>query len=344
MLRALGWFVVGMLSVLLVLELVLQVLPTSTATRTGYYIDPNIQTYPPGHVFQTSFGWSLERPQLHRANNFGFLAEHDFVPDPRATALIGDSYVEASMLPMSKRLAAQLELRQNGRRVYAMAGPGSSLLDYAERVRFAAEKLGTRDFVIVIERGDVMQSICGSGNVHAACLDAISLAPKIERSSSDDRLLTNVLRRSALAQYLFSQLRLNLQDMKSRAKQLFVRPNALPAAPVPSSDGARRIDAVIRSFFERLEPYRDSSFTLVLGSDLNALSVDRASAPELARVRLLEAAHAWGANVVDTEPLFRARMARGALALGVSPRDAHWNLLAIRVVADAMPTAGSPKR
>ena len=51
-----------------------------------------------------------------------------------------------------------------------------------------------------------------------------------------------------------------------------------------------------------------------------------------------------GANVVDTEPLFRARMARGALALGVSPRDAHWNLLAIRVVADAMPTAGSPKR
>ena len=344
MLRALGWFVVGTLSVLLALELVLQVLPTSTATRTGYYIDPNILTYPPGHVFQTSFGWSLERPQQHRANNFGFLAEHDFVPDPRATALIGDSYVEASMLPMSKRLAAQLELRQNGRPVYAMAGPGSSLLDYAERVRFAAENLGTRDFVIVIERGDVMQSICGSGNVHAVCLDAASLAPKIERISGDDRLLTDVLRKSALAQYLFSQLRLNLQDMKSRAKQLYVRPNALPAAPVPSSDGARRIDAVIRSFFERLEPYRDSSFTLVLGSDLIALSVDSASAPDLARVRLLEVARAWGANVVDTELLFRARMERSALALGVAPRDGHWNPLAMRLVADAVPSGGSPKR
>ena len=32
-----------------------------------------------------------------RANNLGFAAERDFVPDPRAVALIGDSYLSGDM-------------------------------------------------------------------------------------------------------------------------------------------------------------------------------------------------------------------------------------------------------
>lgn len=342
MLRPLGWFVVGASAVLLLLEALLQILPTSTATRTGYYIDPNIQTYPPRHGFQTSFGWDLERPQYQRANNFGFVAEHDFTPEARAIALIGDSYVEASMLPMPQRLAAQLERRRPERPVYAMAGPGSSLLDYAERVRFASEKLAIKDFVIVVERGDVAQSVCGSGNVHAACLDAVTLSPKTERIAGDERWLTNLLRKSALAQYLFSQLRVNVQDLKGRAKQLFEARKAPTVRSAIPGEEERQADAVIRTFFQRLEPYKDSNFTFVLGCDLNALNGSSTAAPDVPRTRLIAAARAWGARVVDTEPIFRAHVQRGGLALGVSPRDAHWNPLAIRLVADAAVAAESP--
>jgi hypothetical protein len=334
------WIVLGGAAVLVLLELMFRVLPTSTATRTGYYIDPNILTYPPGHSFRTSFGWDLERPQRHHANNFGFVAEHDFVPDPKAVALIGDSYVEASMLPPSQRIAAQLEQRWRGRPVYAFGGPGSSLLDYVERIRFADSKFAIREFVLVLERGDVIQSLCGSGNVHAACIDAATLAPRTERIPNDQRLLANLARQSALAQYLFTQLRFSVSALVGKARSLFVRKEPAPPRAAPSPQQLERIDAIVRTFIERLEPYKDRNITLVVGSDLNALKADRPAPPDPAKERLMAAARARGLRVIDTEPIFRTHMAQSPLSLAVSPRDGHWNGLAIGLVADAVASGG----
>lgn len=341
-LRRLGHFLLGVVAVLVILELLFRILPTSTSTRTGYYIDPNIQTYPAHHAFRTSFGWDLERSQAQHANNLGFLAEHDFVPDPRAVALIGDSYVEASMLDMRQRLAAQLETRIGGAPVYAMGGPGSSLLDYVERIRFAHERFGSRTFVIVVERGDVMQALCGSGNVHAMCLDRSTLAPQTQRIASDRRPLTEWLRASALAQYLNSQLRVQADALLEKAiggfRQVIgsVRPRAATPAAARPDEGLRerQIDAVVDTFFARLQPYRDSRFVLVLGCDLNALRTRPAPPPEASIAQLGVAARSWGAAVVDTELLFRRHLEQGGLSLAVSPRDAHWNRIALGLVAD----------
>lgn len=54
-----------------------------------------------------------------------------------------------------------------------MGGPGSSFLDYAVRLRWAYEEFGVRDFVLFMEQGDLRQALCGSGNVHAACLGKV---------------------------------------------------------------------------------------------------------------------------------------------------------------------------
>ena len=51
MVRAFLRLLAGALLTLLALELVLRLLPVSTATLTGYYIDPLILTYPPRHRF-----------------------------------------------------------------------------------------------------------------------------------------------------------------------------------------------------------------------------------------------------------------------------------------------------
>jgi len=336
MLRRIAWVVGGMLLVLIALEMLFRLLPTSTATRTGYYIDPDIWTYPPGHAFRTSFGWDLERAQRHRANNVGFMADRDFVADAHAIALIGDSYVESSMLGPSERIAAQLERRLRGSPVYAMGGPGSSLLDYAERVRFATERFGTKTFVIVVERGDVTQALCGSGNVHARCLDPATLEPRLQRIASDRRLLTNILRESALAQYVFSQLRFSVASLLTRATAGFMPRTTLPAPtkPDPVKQG-RSIDAVVQTFLDRLEPYRAARFVLILGCNLESLRTRPSLPPDLAMVRLADAARAWGATVLETEPLFRAHLESGGLSLAVSPRDAHWNSLAIGIVTEA---------
>src|SRR5262249_49116400 len=157
----------------------------------------------------------------HRSNNYGFLDARDFERDPNAVALIGDSFVEASMLPQRDRLGPQIERRLQAREVYAMGAPGSALLDYAERIRFASERFDIHDFVLLLEHGDVAQSLCGSGNVHAPCLDRVTLAPRTEKQPPPGTL-KKVLRSSALAQYLFSQLKLDpagwLQRLRSSVR------------------------------------------------------------------------------------------------------------------------------
>jgi hypothetical protein len=331
----------GATALLLVLELLLRCLPVSTTTQTGYRIDPNILTYPPRHDFTTSFGWALERAQRQHANNFGFVADRDFVRDSRAVAVIGDSYVEASMLPLRERLAAQLESALQGRPVFAMGGPGSSLLDYAERIRFADSQWAVRNFIVIVERGDILQSLCGSGNVHAACLDRATLQPRLEHIQGSQDAATKLLRHSALAQYLFTHLRLNPRQLVTRATALLgLKPTGAPPAAADACVGERQSSAVLRVFFERLEPYKSRHFTFVVGCDMDALRAGRAS-QDPARVRLMEQARSWGARVVDTEPLFKAHLDAGGPSLQVSPRDGHWNRLSNGLVVNAIVAGGT---
>ncbi|MFM9916852.1 MAG: hypothetical protein ACKVOX_13655, partial [Rhizobacter sp.] len=91
--RAVSAVLLALLSFVAAGELLCRLLPVSTATETDYRIDPLVRTYPSHHHWTTSTGWDLRRPQAMTANNEGFAAEHDFVRDPNAIALIGDSYV-----------------------------------------------------------------------------------------------------------------------------------------------------------------------------------------------------------------------------------------------------------
>jgi hypothetical protein len=189
-----------------VAEALLRALPVSTATMTDYHFDPDLRTYPAHHEWTVSTGWDLRNPQRLRSNNFGFAAHRDFDADPRAVALVGDSYVESSMLDAALRPGKQLEGELGGSRtVFAMGSPGTALLDYAQRVRFASERFGITDFVIWLERGDARQALCGSGNVHSRCLDRQTLAPRIERMPPPSAA-KRALRHVALAQYFAGQL------------------------------------------------------------------------------------------------------------------------------------------
>jgi hypothetical protein len=338
MARTAFYSLLGILAFLLGSELVLRALPVSTATRTGYHIDPLILTYPPQHRWTTATGWDLRNAQSHRANNYGFLAERDFVPDERAVALIGDSFVEASMLDPADRLGPQLE-RRLGRPVYAMGGPGSALLDYAERIRFAHEKFGIRDFVIFMERGDVRQSLCGSGNIHGPCLDRQTLAPRTE-TQAPAGLAKRVLRESALAQYLFSQLKLNPQRLwdqivtQSRpvTPETAGRKDAAASGVAPASEQA--VAAVTRAFLVRAKPHA-ARLVVVIDQGRGKLNegviqADPEISPFMSHLR------AGGANVLDAGPLYRTHAASSLLKLEVGPYDGHLNRLGLALIASAV--------
>jgi hypothetical protein len=325
----------GALLALLAVEALLRLLPVSTSTKTGYYIHPLILTYPPYQEFVVSTGWSLHNAQHHRANNYGFLTHRDFAPDPQAIALIGDSFVEANMLAEPDRLGGQLESLLAPQPVFVLGEPGTSLLDYAERARFARERFDVRNFVFVIERGDVRQTLCGSGNIQGPCLDRDTLEPRTETQPSAG-LGKRIFRESALAQYLLSQLKIDLTALLKRWQ-----PTASPSTTAsrqpsgPEDVPLEKVDRIVGAFFTRLPHGSGERLLLVFDSDRDRL-IETPTIAAPVRNRFMQLALQAGAEIVDTAPIFRDYLRTTSLSLNVSPFDKHWNREANRLVAEAV--------
>lgn len=327
--KSLLLFCTGIIAILLLLEVVFRLLPVSTATRSGYYIHPVILTYPAHHCFTAATGWDLKNAQRNCTNNLGFLADRDFVHDPQAIALIGDSFVEANMLPAPERLAAQLETRLKGRPVYALGGPGSSLLDYAERAKFAAEKLGTRTFIFVLERGDVKQAICGSGNIHGPCVDAKTLLQRVETQPPPNDL-KRLVRQSALAQYVFSQLKFDISKVLLK-----------PSQPSGSNSDKRvedlsispPVSKVIEYFFKEISTIENAQFLFLIDAERAHLAETPPN--ESSDLKSLKAeANAMHVTVIDPAPAFHSFVADSGRILEVGPYDHHWNGNTVQILAD----------
>lgn len=344
--KRLGAAGLGVLLFLAVAEALLRLLPVSTATMSGYYVHPDILTSPPGHAWTVSTGWDLHNPQHHRANNWGFASEPDFDRNPLAVALVGDSFVEASMLDASLRPAAQLRSRLGGDRpVFGLGIPGTALLDYAVRIRLAYEKFGIVDQVVWLEAGDARQALCGSGNVNSKCLDPQTFEPKTQRIAPPDAL-RRVARHSATAQYVFGQLKLDprrlLRAMVERkpaglpSSSAAMSPAGAAAATVrPADERSRRVvDAVLAAFFAEVEPLPLRRLIFLVDgrrvpSDAPRTEIERERDYLLARLR------ARGAEVVDLEPVYAAHAARSRLSLEVGPYDRHLNGLGVALVTQA---------
>ncbi|MFT3804563.1 MAG: hypothetical protein QM766_25530 [Burkholderiaceae bacterium] len=334
MIRPIFRFILGVLIAVVLAEGLLRVLPVSTATESGYYIDPEILTYPAHHVWTSSTGWDLKNAHRHLSNNAGFLADRDFVPDPNAIALIGDSYVEASMLDPDDRPAAQLARLISTRPVYAMGGPGSSLLDYAERIRFAATTYGIRDFVLLLERADVRQALCGSGNIHGPCIDRQTLVLRDEHQPPPT-LMKRLVRQSAFAQYLFGQLKI---DPQSAMRMMFGRISAdeqrepeRRSAQV-ETDGMKAFEAVVDDFASKTQRYVKGRLIVVIDGDRSRIYQGLEPRPDPSLDLLIARLHAQRIPIVDGQPLLAEYYQRSSRRLDVGPYDHHLNPVGVRLL------------
>lgn len=351
MARPIYSFVLGIAAFALLAEIALRLLPVSTATMTGYHHDPDLLTYPSGHRWTMATGWDLRNAQRLSANNWGFAAERDFDFDPRAVALVGDSYVEASMLEQQDRPAAQLQsLLGDDRPVFALGTPGTALLDYAQRLRFAHDHFGIHEAVLLVERFDARQALCGSSNVVSRCLDRSTLEPRIERLPAPG-IVTRVLRHSALAQYLKSQLRVKpaavIDAMFTRSTPEHARAGERKAAAAPDAQEiaqARRVvDAVVERFFESLPagPMR----LVVVADGRRQGAGEHTELADIERAHLIFRLRERGVIVRDMEPVYAEHAARSKRSLAVGPHDGHLNQMGVRLAMReaAAELGGTPK-
>lgn len=338
---ALALTLAGAAGTLLACELLLRALPVSSATFVGYHQDPLILSYPPHFEWTSSTGWDLRNAQRNTTNNAGFVGRRDLERRPDAVALIGDSFIEAAMLSPAERPAEQLEQALAGAPVYALGMPGSALLDYAERMRWAQQRYGLRRFVLLLETGDLKQSLCGSGNIHGPCLDAQTFAPRTEIKPPPDAL-KRLLRHSALAQYLSGQIKLNPQQLWRQAVRQARAPVESPPAPPASKASAAEAPrapspasvAVTQAFLARVQALDLQDLIIVLDADRDAIYAGRdASAPD--QQAFAAALRQAGATVIEGRPLFEQHYRQHGLKFDVGPYDKHLNALGLGLLMKA---------
>ena len=157
-----GWFAAGILLALLAMESTLRCLPVNAGWGNPQPTpDQPLIRYVPGAAFVYSRGWNFANVQRGRFNNLGFASSYDYVVGAPAVAVIGDSYVEAPMIPDGKRLHEQLQsLLPKGVQSLGLGQSGADLADDLVMARFAAKRFPLRGLVFLLSPADVS----GAGN------------------------------------------------------------------------------------------------------------------------------------------------------------------------------------
>lgn len=366
---------IGLALPLLLLEAGFQLL----ATTSGPWID-EVTSEQPVARFQIgrSFTWSmfasLEHVRHGRTNNAGFIAAADFVPAahrrpdaPPVVAVIGDSFVEALMVPLETNFVSRLGARL-GRRgdVYGMGISGAPLSQYLIWAEHARRLYRPELVVVSVVSNDFDESLIdyklaidpGSARgFHYFVPDGDRLALSLVENRPT--LVRRLARSSALVRYFYMNAGLRLDG------SLLARLGLTSASTPSTAATPRPLERRLRHLFPEQEfaPFREREALsrravdqflaeLPARSGLPAariiLTVDALRVgmldPGLAQLTadslfgrlrdyLMQQARAGGFTVVDLDPPMRAFVKKTGQPVELSD-DYHWNEHGHRIVAD----------
>ena len=222
---------VGVLIPLALAEIVLRFLPVNgglmavavNEKEPVFRFTPNRQTI-------WSRDWNFTIVNRIRVNNAGYVNDQDYdVADARPLCVVvGDSYVEASMVPYAETLHGRLAKRFAPQtRVYSLAASGAPFSQYLVWAREARERWRAIALAIVVIGNDWDESLAtnkaGPGFHHYVEGPDGSLV--LRRFDYVPSWWRELVRQSALGRYLF----FNLQAPE-RLKLLLGTPGVLPAS------------------------------------------------------------------------------------------------------------------
>ena len=332
MLRA-ATLALGVLGPLAGAELLLRLHPSA---YDGAWMLPVNREHPiarlqPDREFTWSHGWNFAIVNTVRSNNAGFVSDVDYRADAPGplVAVVGDSFVEAFMVPYRQTCAGRLAtmLEPVGHRVYSFGKGGAGLGQYLAYARYVRDEFRPQRLVVVVVRNDLLDPSLpnrlypGFHHFHDRGGRLV-----LERVDFVPNLAHRLGRRSALVRYLAQ----NLAAGDSA-------PRTWPAGGDPA--GTDRVTAalerLIDAFLDRLPEYSG------LGAERIALVVDgmrpelyddevqgggRGNLHDVTRRRFLANARRRGYETIDMQPRFRAHYRKYGRRFEW-PQDYHWNAL-----------------
>lgn len=350
-LLALTAILISIVGTLVVAEVVLRFLPVNEGLRAQPVDAVNpVFRFEPNRTAIWSEGWNLESVNRVHVNNDGFVNDQDY--DPAAStpllAIVGDSYIEAGMVPFSETVGGLLQADLHGHgRVYTFAASGAGLTQYLVWADYARQRYRPDAFVINIIANDFDESLWHRGRSpgfhHFQRMpDGTATIRRVDYQPSFWRLL---FRRSALVMYLvtnmkvqqildFSVQALGAKDKRWSSNIPYESSEAafadyrwavdrfLDALPAATGVGVDRIILV----FDGLRPDMYDP-ALLADAQQGTWGVMRAY--------VMAQAQARGIDTVDLQPVFADHYARNQKRFEY-PNDGHWNDLGHALAAKAI--------
>ena len=149
---------------LLLIEICLRLLPVNQGLRAlpVNYENP-IFKFTPNRTALFSKNWNFDISNKVRINNDGFVNNNEYNEklDTKLLSIIGDSYVEALMVPFEKSISGILDnkTKHYDNRVYSFAASGAGLSQYLIWAKYAKEKYKSNYFIFVIIANDFSESL-----------------------------------------------------------------------------------------------------------------------------------------------------------------------------------------
>jgi hypothetical protein len=330
---------IGLLVPLLLGEAVLRLLPVRTGLRTLPINAANpIRRFPPNRSFTFSRDWNFSLINKGRTNNFGFVNDQDYDSTAHTPllAVIGDSYIEAPMVPFPETMHGRLARCVDGHgRVYSFGASGAPMSEYLGEADFARSRFHPDAVLVLVVGNDFDRSLrwyTGSTGFHVFRRDSSGLV--LQLVNYKPSLYRRIVRHSALARYVI----LNLAGGVDKADQLLRGGRARPKyvgnteasfTPERVRDSREAVDEFLKELPARsgLPPERILVMVDAIRPDMynsDSLKAAAGSYFDLMRRYLVERAHAAGFEVIDMQPHFLRRHALDGSRFEFA-RDDHWN-------------------
>src|SRR5262245_16790524 len=149
-------------------EVVLRFLPVCSAwLAMPVSAESPVFHYKPNRDFVYSKNWDMELVNRTHINNAGFFNDQDYQNDGKTPllAVIGDSYIEATMVPYGATLHGRLAKGLEGRlRVYSFGASGAPLSQYLVWARHAVRDHGAKALVVNVIGNDFDESLAAYSN------------------------------------------------------------------------------------------------------------------------------------------------------------------------------------
>lgn len=307
----------------------------------------------PDREFWYSRGWDFDMANRGRVNGAGFVSELEYDRSDRRPllAVVGDSFVEALMVPYDKTLHARLATAVGpGRRVYSFAASGAPYSQYLVWAEHAVRVYGADSLVLVVVGNDYAESVVAHGIKPGFHQYARGADGRLTLQRNDYR--PSEMRAIAAKSALFRYVWLNLQfpDAVAAISRLLSPPAqyaGFEATDVPSvieTDSLAAIETFLADMAARtgLAPSRIAFVVDGFRYPDAAAGRDRSYFARL-RAAFIARARAAGFTAIDMDETFFPLHAGDGRRFEY-PNDGHWSGIGHEAAASALAASGFLER